>query len=189
MTITVNADSVEELKYLAGMINGNTATAEEPMNAPVQEPEAAAPSSCGCDATTDPMSDILSKLRGIEGVDSATVVGEEELEEEWANSTEHFDGENREMEQPTGEIVDTSLRRYLGAKGSHVTVDEGSHTIEKMTESYKKFKGEDLLEEKETDSEEDEAETETDKKEDEKDKEQVMESINLSDLRKYAGLL
>lgn len=187
MTITVNADSVEELKYLAGMINGNSATAEEPMDAPVQEPEAAATSSCG--ATSDPMNDILSKLRSIEGVDSAKVVGEEEeLEEEWANSTEHFDGEDREMEQPTGEIVDTSLRRYLGAKGSHVTVDEGSHTIEKMTESYKKFKGEDLLEEKETDSEEDEAETETDKKEDEKDKEQVTESIYISDLKKYAGL-
>lgn len=182
MTITVNADSVEELKYLAGMINGNSATAEEPTDVPVQEPE---DSACGCDSATDPMNDILSKLRGIEGVDSAKVVGEEEeLEEEWANSTEHFDGENREMEQPTGEIVDTSLRRYLGAKGSHVTVDEGSHTIEKMTESYKKFKGEDLLEEKETDSDEEEEETETDKK----DKEQVTESIYISDLKKYAGL-
>jgi len=187
MTITVNADSVEELKYLAGMINGNSATAEEPMVAPVQEPEAAVTSSCG--ATTDPMNDILSKLRGIEGVDDAKVVGEEEELEEWANSTEHFDGESREMEQPTGEIVDTSLRRYLGAKGSHVTVDEGSHTIEKMTESYKKFKGEDLLEEKEPDSDEDDVETETEKKEDDKNKEQVTESINLSNLRKHAGLL
>lgn len=64
----------------------------------------------------------------------------EELEEAWANSTEHFDGEDREMEQPKGEVVDTSLRRYLGAKGEHVTVDEG-HTVENMMESYKKFKG------------------------------------------------
>ena len=72
----------------------------------------------------------------------------EELEEAWANSTEHFDGEEREIEQPKGEVVDTSLRRYLGAKGDQVTVEENAdHTVENMMESYKKFKGEDQLDE------------------------------------------
>lgn len=72
----------------------------------------------------------------------------EELEEAWANSTDHFDGEEREIEQPKGEVVDTSLRRYLGAKGEHVTVDETvEHTVENMMESYKKFKGDTQLDE------------------------------------------
>lgn len=72
----------------------------------------------------------------------------EDLEEAWANSTDQFDGEAREIEQPKGEIVDTSLRRYLGAQGDHVKVDETSeHTIENMMESYKKFKGDEQLDE------------------------------------------
>jgi hypothetical protein len=141
MTITINADSVEELKYLAGLINKSDTMQNDPV---IDDPKvnsysdndmmpmptkAAAP--CG---TSDPMSDILSKLKNIEARDPK-LVGEE-----WANSTDSFDGEPRELEQPKGEIVDTSLRRYLKAKGDHVTVDEGTHTIHSMVESYNKFK-------------------------------------------------
>lgn len=99
--------------------------------------------------------DILRIMAGLP-VDTQSSISEsknedeekEELEEAWANSTEHFDGEEREIEQPKGEVVDTSLRRYLGAKGDHVTVEENAeHTVENMMESYKKFKGEDQLDE------------------------------------------
>ena len=42
-----------------------------------------------------------------------------------------------------GSDVDTSLRRYLKAKGDHVTVDEEiypDHTVESVTEAYAEFK-------------------------------------------------
>jgi hypothetical protein len=136
MPITINADSVEELKYLAGLLNKSEPQKPEmPMATdPIIEPEMPDNSVSSCGTDTGSMGDLLSKLKDIEGRDPK-LVGEE-----WANSTEYFDGEEREMEQPKGEIVDTSLRRYLKAKGDHVTVDEGTHTIDSMFESYKKFK-------------------------------------------------
>ena len=44
-----------------------------------------------------------------------------------------------------GSDVDLSLRRYLKAKGDHVTVDEEiypDHTVESVTEAYESFKAE-----------------------------------------------
>lgn len=98
--------------------------------------------------------EIIKKLAGISS-NTQSLLHESkkektELEEEWANSTEYFDGEERELEQPKGEIVDTSLRRYLGAKGDHTVVDEiKEHTVQDMMESYKKFKGDEQLDEHE----------------------------------------
>ena len=45
--------------------------------------------------------------------------------------------------QAMGSDVDTSLRRYLKAKGDHVTVDEDvypDHTVESVSEAYAAFK-------------------------------------------------
>lgn len=45
--------------------------------------------------------------------------------------------------QSMGSDVDTSLRRYLKAKGDHVTVDEDvypDHTVESVSEAYAAFK-------------------------------------------------
>ena len=45
--------------------------------------------------------------------------------------------------QAMGSDVDTSLRRYLKAKGDHVTVDENlypDHTVESVSEAYAAFK-------------------------------------------------
>jgi hypothetical protein len=47
--------------------------------------------------------------------------------------------------QAMGSDVDTSLRRYLKAKGDHVTVDEDvypDHTVESVSEAYAAFKTE-----------------------------------------------
>lgn len=102
--------------------------------------------------------ELLKKMAGLKNTHSSLAESKEkevdsdedkeELEEAWANSTDEFDGEEREIEQPKGEIVDNSLRRYLGAKGDHVTVDETvEHSVENMMESYKKFKGDEKLDE------------------------------------------
>lgn len=47
--------------------------------------------------------------------------------------------------QSMGSDADLSLRRYLKAKGDHVTVDEEiypDHTVESVTEAYESFKAE-----------------------------------------------
>ena len=183
MSININADSLEELKKLSGILNSADMT--NTINEPMSDSE---DSSCGCGdiesemPSDNPMKDILAKMRDIDGAENVKIVGEEDqIEEEWANSTDHFDGEEREMEQPSGEIVDTSLRRHLGAKGSHVTVDESGHTMQSMTESYEKFKGEDEEKVEEL-KEEDEDDTET-------DEEKVEESASfIYTLKMMAGI-
>lgn len=111
------------LKKLAGLLNST------PVSAPVA-PQQPANDSCGCGSSREDMRKFI---------DVATF--EEELSEEevdeWANSSEHFDGEPRKMEQPHGEVVDTSLRRYLKAKGQPVKVEENDASLEKeLEEAY-----------------------------------------------------
>ena len=71
--------------------------------------------------------------------------GEADLEEEgYQNSGDHYSGEPEEYKGPLGSPADLSLRRYLGANGEHVTVDETKvyedHKVEDITEAYAQYK-------------------------------------------------
>ena len=124
----MNIDNINDLIKLAGLVKSQEVATE----AEVEEAD------CGCDAqpVPDDMYALLSRLAQM------GEVHEEEVSEEWANSTDHFDGEDRVMDQPQGEPVDTSLRRYLGANGQPVKVEEAvqDHTVEDMMEAYNAFK-------------------------------------------------
>ena len=63
---------------------------------------------------------------------------------EWANSIyQNYDDRGTVMTQPEGEVVDTSLRRYLNAEPTKVQIDEGEDwDPAKMVAEYKKHKGE-----------------------------------------------
>jgi len=71
---------------------------------------------------------------------------QEEVVDEWANSGDHVSGEPEQMTNGHGEMgsaVDTSLRRYLKAKGDHTTVDETVYpdvTVDELAESYASYK-------------------------------------------------
>jgi len=70
---------------------------------------------------------------------------EADLEEEgYQNSGDHYSGEPEEYKGPLGSPADLSLRRYLGANGEHVTVDETKvyedHNVEDITEAYAQYK-------------------------------------------------
>lgn len=59
---------------------------------------------------------------------------------EWANSIyKQYDDRGHYQEQPDGETVDLSLRRYLNAKAMPVQLEE-DHTEEGMLREYKNFK-------------------------------------------------
>lgn len=127
-------NDIKRLKDLAGIQKqDNSTTRKTPLNESVNDQKQEHKNVN--QENFDKMKSIMESISNVSGDDSG------KLDEEWANSSEYFDGESREMEQPTGEIVDTSLRRYLNAKGDHVTIDEnGLHSSEKMMENYKKFK-------------------------------------------------
>jgi len=60
---------------------------------------------------------------------------------EWANSIyKQYDDRGHYQEQPDGETVDLSLRRYLDADAMPVKIEE-DHTEESMLREYKNFKG------------------------------------------------
>lgn len=62
---------------------------------------------------------------------------------EWANSVyQAYDDRGDYQEQPDGETVDLSLRRYLNAKAEPVQIEE-DHTPEGMLKEYKEFKKDD----------------------------------------------
>ena len=72
---------------------------------------------------------------------------EADLEEEgYQNSGDHYSGEPEEYKGPLGSPADLSLRRYLGANGEHVTVDETKvyedHKVEDITEAFAQYKAE-----------------------------------------------
>jgi hypothetical protein len=60
---------------------------------------------------------------------------------EWSNSVyKQYDAREHYQEQPEGETVDLSLRRYLNAEPMKVSIAE-SYTPRKLGADYKKFKG------------------------------------------------
>ena len=73
--------------------------------------------------------------------------GEAPVEEEgYANSGDHYSGEPEEYKGTLGSPADLSLRRYLGANGQPVHVDETKvyedHKVEDITEAWNEFKAE-----------------------------------------------
>ena len=79
-----------------------------------------------------------------------STVDEQEVEEEWANTPDGYTGEPQDYKGTLGSPADLSLRRYLGANGEHVTVDESEiypdHTVEDITEAYAAVKQSDVEE-------------------------------------------
>ena len=70
---------------------------------------------------------------------------EEAVEEEgFANSGDEYAGEPEEYKGTLGSPADLSLRRYLGANGMPVNVDEAKvyedHKVEDITEAYAQYK-------------------------------------------------
>jgi hypothetical protein len=125
-------NNIDDLVKLAGLVKSQEIATE----AEVEE-------DCGCqdapaEITASPdMYAILSRLAKM------GEVHEDEIVDEWANTpAETGEPEARVMDQPKGEPVDTSLRRYLGANGQPVKVEEAiqDHTVEEMMEAYNAFK-------------------------------------------------
>jgi hypothetical protein len=73
--------------------------------------------------------------------DDKEAMSEQQQMREWSNSVyKQYDDRGHVMDQPEGETVDLSLRRYLNAEPSKVSIAEDI-TVESLAESYKKFKG------------------------------------------------
>jgi hypothetical protein len=111
---------IELIKKLAGLLNMNSVVANVPV---INKPEQSAP--CGCDAETSG-----SNMRKFIDATTFEEIEEEDEDGEWANSTDHFDGKRRDHGQPTGAVVDTSLRRHLGAKAMPVRIEESDENSE-----------------------------------------------------------
>jgi len=127
-------NSIDELVKLAGLVKQQELATE----ADVEE-------DCGCDDSQDAVvtanPDMYSILQRLAQMGE---VHEDEIVDEWANTpAETGEPESRVMDLPKGEPVDTSLRRYLGANGQPVKVDEAivDHTVENMMEAYQEYKG------------------------------------------------
>ena len=79
-------------------------------------------------------------------------VPEEAVEEEgYQNSGDHYSGEPEEYKGTLGSPADLSLRRYLGANGMPVSVEEGEvypdHTVDSVTEAWNAYKADPVAEE------------------------------------------
>lgn len=132
-------NSIDELVKLAGLVKQQELATE----AEVEE-------DCGCADEPQPvMTNNPNMYAILQRLAQMGEVHEDEVTEEWANSTEHFDGEDRITDLPKGEPVDTSLRRHLGANAQPVRVEEGiqDHTVEDMMEAYNAFKTDAIAEE------------------------------------------
>lgn len=131
--------SIEELQQLAGIF--------QPVVAEPSAIEGMHPDDCGCDecscgdcgcADSHEVDANLPDMRSI--IDSLGMEPvEEEVEDEWSNSSPEFDGEPRELEQAPGETVDISLRRHLGADPQHVKVEE-DYTDGQLMDAYEEYK-------------------------------------------------
>lgn len=112
---------IRDLMTLAGLVN------PEMLNK--LEPTVEAECDCGCG-----MPDC-----GCESVEEADAAGFDQA------TTEPNEEIMDDPMQSMGSDADLSLRRYLKAKGDHVTVDEEiypDHTVESVTEAYESFKAE-----------------------------------------------
>ena len=78
-------------------------------------------------------------------------------EEGFANSGDEYAGEPEEYKGTLGSPADLSLRRYLGANGMPVNVDETKvyedHKVEDITEAWKEYKAEPVAEHHQKDAE------------------------------------
>ena len=86
------------------------------------------------------------------------IVGDAPVEEEgFANSGDEYAGEPEAYNGTLGSPADLSLRRYLGANGVPVNVDETKvyedHKVEDITEAWKEYKAEPVAEHHQKDAE------------------------------------
>ena len=72
--------------------------------------------------------------------DDKEAMSEQQQMREWSNSVyKQYEDRGHVMDQPEGETVDLSLRRYLNAEPLKVSIEEDV-TAESLAEAYKKFK-------------------------------------------------
>lgn len=128
---------IELIKKLAGLLNTNSAITNNIPDA--NQPEQSEP--CGCEAETSG-----SNMRKFIDATTFEEIDEEDEDGEWANSTDQFDGKRRDHGQPTGAVVDTSLRRHLGAKAMPVRIEESDENSEEDEEDEEKSVEEELEE-------------------------------------------
>jgi hypothetical protein len=159
-------NSIDELVKLAGLVKQQELATE----AEVEE-------DCGCSdpapsAVVSANPDMYAILQRLAQMGE---VHEDEIVDEWANTPDQTgEPEARVMDLPKGEPVDTSLRRYLGANGQPVKVEEAikDHTVQEMMEAYESFKTEAVEEV----TEEDVIEATSDKVEDQVEESAVEEA-------------
>lgn len=141
-------NNIDDLVKLAGLVKRQELATE----AEVEE------SDCGCQDAPQAVAvnspDMYAILKRLAQMGE---VHEEETIDEWANTpADTGEPEARVMDLPKGEPVDTSLRRYLGANGQPVKVEEAikDHTVEDMMEAYAAYKAGDVVTENEEVAEE-----------------------------------
>lgn len=125
---------LNDLAKLAGLVQKVETPAAEPVaEQPAQKPTGREDMKAMM-VLIDP--EMLNNIQGEAPVD----------EDAYANSGDHYSGEPEEYKGTLGSPADLSLRRYLGANGDHVTVDETKvyedHKVEDITEAYAQYKAE-----------------------------------------------
>ena len=114
--------NLDDLKLLAGVAKS--------ADTPVQE---------------QPQGDMRTLIALVTPEQLNQLTGEAPVEEEgFANSGDEYAGEPEEYKGTLGSPADLSLRRYLGANGMPVNVDEAKvyedHKVEDITEAYAEYK-------------------------------------------------
>ena len=138
---------LNDLYKLAGIPRDDT-PAIEPQ--PVEQPVAEQP--------MDGRDDMKAMIALVTPEQLNQLVGDTPVEEEgFANSGEEYAGEPEEYKGTLGSPADLSLRRYLGANGVPVNVDETKvyedYKVEDITEAWKQFKAEPVAEHHQKDAE------------------------------------
>lgn len=131
---------LEDLYKLAGIQQSNT-PAIEPK--PVEQEVAEQP--------MDGREDMKAMIALVTPEQLNQLVGDAPVEEEgFANSGDEYAGEPEEYNGTLGSPADLSLRRYLGANGVPVNVDETKvfedHKVEDITEAWQAYKAEPVAE-------------------------------------------
>tara|TARA_B100000965_G_scaffold344805_1_gene315255 strand:- start:12641 stop:13231 length:591 start_codon:yes stop_codon:yes gene_type:complete len=131
---------LEDLYKLAGIQQSNT-PAIEPK--PVEQEVVEQP--------MDGREDMKAMIALVTPEQLNQLVGDAPVEEEgFANSGDEYAGEPEEYNGTLGSPADLSLRRYLGANGVPVNVDETKvfedHKVEDITEAWQAYKAEPVAE-------------------------------------------
>ena len=121
--------NLEDFKLLAGVT-------KSPYDTPVQE---------------QPQGDMRTLIALVTPEQLNKLTGEAPVEEEgFANSGDEYAGEPEAYNGTLGSPADLSLRRYLGANGVPVNVDENKvyedHKVQDITEAWKEYKAEPVAE-------------------------------------------